>query len=150
VTTIDNPTDSVTARRHRAASFVTRAADIRDIVLADNETGAGYLKFRNDRGVPEISTGAREFKCIGESPPQDHPHIYINMGEADTICCPYCGTCSASILDWRHSMPTCRTVYLLRPPERSRRAAQAMANIRSKEIGHAPSTLRQAILSNHY
>ena len=25
-------------------------------------------------------------------PPQDHPHIYINMGEADTILCPYCGT----------------------------------------------------------
>ena len=26
--------------------------------------------------------------CIGESPPQDHPHVYINMGEADTILCP--------------------------------------------------------------
>jgi len=26
------------------------------------------------------------------SPPQDHPHIYIDMGEADTILCPYCGT----------------------------------------------------------
>ena len=25
-------------------------------------------------------------------PPQDHPHIYINMGEADTVLCPYCGT----------------------------------------------------------
>ena len=54
-------------------------------------TGA-YLKFRNDRGVHEIRIGVREFKCIGESPPQDHPHIYINMGEADTILCPYCGT----------------------------------------------------------
>ncbi len=42
-----------------------------------------YLKFRNDRGVCEIGIGVREFKCIGESPPQDHPHIYINMGEAD-------------------------------------------------------------------
>ncbi len=51
-----------------------------------------YLKFRNDRGVREICIGVREFKCIGESPPQDHPHIYINMGEADTILCPYCGT----------------------------------------------------------
>ena len=51
-----------------------------------------YLKFRNDRGVREICTGVKEFKCIGESPPQDHPHIYINMGEADTILCPYCGT----------------------------------------------------------
>jgi uncharacterized Zn-finger protein len=51
-----------------------------------------YLKFRNDRGVREIGIGVREFKCIGESPPQDHPHIYINMGEGDTILCPYCGT----------------------------------------------------------
>jgi hypothetical protein len=34
----------------------------------------------------------KEFECIGVSPPQDHPHIYINMGEAHTILCPYCGT----------------------------------------------------------
>ena len=26
----------------------------------------GYLKFRNDRGVPEIGIGVREFKCISE------------------------------------------------------------------------------------
>jgi uncharacterized Zn-finger protein len=26
------------------------------------------------------------------SPPKDHPHIHINMAEADTILCPYCGT----------------------------------------------------------
>jgi uncharacterized Zn-finger protein len=57
-----------------------------------SKSGSGYLKFRNDRGVPEIRIGVWEFKCIGESPPQDHPHIYINMGEADTILCPYCGT----------------------------------------------------------
>jgi len=43
-------------------------------------------------GVPEICIGVKEFMCIGESPPQDHPHVYINMGEADTILCPYCAT----------------------------------------------------------
>jgi uncharacterized Zn-finger protein len=48
----------------------------------------GYPKFRNDRGVPEICIGVKEFMCVGESPPQDHPHVYINMGEADTILCP--------------------------------------------------------------
>ena len=48
-------------------------------------SGSGYPKFRNDRGVPEIWIGVKEFKCIGVSPPQDHPHVYINMGEADTI-----------------------------------------------------------------
>src|SRR5215831_8455511 len=51
-----------------------------------------YPKFRNDRGVPEIRIGVREFRCIGVSPPQDHPHIYIDMGAADMILCPYCGT----------------------------------------------------------
>jgi hypothetical protein len=35
--------------------------------------GSGYPKFRNDRGVPEICIGVREFECIGVSPPQDHP-----------------------------------------------------------------------------
>ena len=57
-----------------------------------NGRGSGYPKFRNDRGVLEICIGVREFKCIGVSPPQDHPHIYIDMAEADTILCPYCGT----------------------------------------------------------
>ena len=58
----------------------------------ESMSGIGYLKFRNDRGIPEIRIGVREFKCIGESRPQDHPHVYINMGEAGTILCPYCGT----------------------------------------------------------
>jgi uncharacterized Zn-finger protein len=58
----------------------------------ESMSGSGYLKFRNDRGIPEIRIGVREFECIGESPPQDHPHVYINMGEAGTILCPYCGT----------------------------------------------------------
>jgi uncharacterized Zn-finger protein len=55
-------------------------------------SGGGYPTFKNDRGVPEICIGVKEFMCIGESPPQDHPHVYINMGEADTILCPYCAT----------------------------------------------------------
>jgi DNA replication protein DnaC len=55
-------------------------------------SGGGYPKFKNDRGVPEICIGVKEFMRIGESPPQDHPHVYINMGEADTILCPYCAT----------------------------------------------------------
>ena len=62
--------------------------------------GGGYPKFRNDRGIPEIRIGVKEFKCIGISPPQDHPHVYINiLGEADTILCPYCGTRFRFVLD---------------------------------------------------
>jgi uncharacterized Zn-finger protein len=51
-----------------------------------------YPKFQNDRAVPEIRIGMREFNCIGASPPHDHPHVYINMGDHDTILCPYCAT----------------------------------------------------------
>jgi uncharacterized Zn-finger protein len=50
------------------------------------------LQFRNDIGVKEIRIGVREFECIGQTPPQDHPHIYLEMGEQDCIRCPYCDT----------------------------------------------------------
>jgi len=55
-------------------------------------SGRGYPKFRNDRAAAEIRIGVRELNCIGVSPPQDHPHVYINMGEQDVILCPYCAT----------------------------------------------------------
>jgi uncharacterized Zn-finger protein len=51
-----------------------------------------YAKLRNDNGVSEIRIGTKGFKCIGVSPPNDHPHIYLDMGEVNTILCPYCGT----------------------------------------------------------
>jgi uncharacterized Zn-finger protein len=91
VIAIDSRTDPHPAQGHRAAALPTNA-EIPGIVSADNPTGGGYLKFRNDRGVREIRIGVKEFKCIGASPPQDHPHVYINMGAADTTLCPYCGT----------------------------------------------------------
>jgi uncharacterized Zn-finger protein len=51
-----------------------------------------YPKFHNEIGVPIVRIGCREFKCIGDKPPQDHPHIYLNMGDASEIICPYCST----------------------------------------------------------
>lgn len=56
--------------------------------MADDD----YAKFKNDQGVPEIRIGVKEFKCAGASAPQDHPHIFLEMGAADTILCPYCAT----------------------------------------------------------
>ncbi len=55
-------------------------------------TGDRCPKFRNDHGASEIRIGVKKFHCIGVSPPHDHPHIYLNMGEEDTIICPYCAT----------------------------------------------------------
>jgi uncharacterized Zn-finger protein len=39
-----------------------------------------------------VRVGCREFECIGDKPPQDHPHIYLNMGDTGEIVCPYCAT----------------------------------------------------------
>jgi uncharacterized Zn-finger protein len=48
--------------------------------------------FHNDPGVPVIEIGAREFKCVGARPPNDHPHIFCDMGDDDEIICSYCST----------------------------------------------------------
>lgn len=48
--------------------------------------------YKNDEGVSTIEIGAREFQCMGATPPQDHPHVYLDMGEDDEILCPYCST----------------------------------------------------------
>ena len=36
--------------------------------------------FHNDPGVPVIEIGAKEFMCIGATPPHDHPHVFCDMG----------------------------------------------------------------------
>jgi uncharacterized Zn-finger protein len=77
-----NPTRNMGSGLSRSPPVTTASIDV----------GQRLSKFRNDRGVPEIRIGVSEFKCIGISPPQDHPHVYINMGQADTILCPYCAT----------------------------------------------------------
>jgi uncharacterized Zn-finger protein len=48
--------------------------------------------FQNDKGVPIIEIGAREFMCCGASAPYDHPHVYLDMGDDGEIVCPYCST----------------------------------------------------------
>ena len=48
--------------------------------------------FKNDKGLPAISVSAKEFMCVGASPPFDHPHIFIDMGSDDEALCPYCST----------------------------------------------------------
>jgi uncharacterized Zn-finger protein len=48
--------------------------------------------FQNDMGLAKIEIGSREFMCVGATPPYDHPHVFLNMGAADEIVCPYCST----------------------------------------------------------
>jgi uncharacterized Zn-finger protein len=56
------------------------------------EAARGYPRFANDGGDREIAIGVKEFECMGARPPHDHPHVYLDMGKADHIVCPYCGT----------------------------------------------------------
>ena len=51
-----------------------------------------YPKFPNEVGALIVRIGCHEFECIGDKPPQDHPHVYLNMGEASDIVFPYSST----------------------------------------------------------
>jgi uncharacterized Zn-finger protein len=55
-----------------------------------HDTSTPY--FQNSMGLPRIEVGAHEFKCIGALPPYDHPHVFLDMGLASEIICPYCST----------------------------------------------------------
>ena len=46
----------------------------------------------NQPGVRQIRVRAGEFMCMGALPPEDHPHVYIEMGEKGEAICPYCAT----------------------------------------------------------
>lgn len=48
--------------------------------------------FANDAGVEVIAIGAKEFMCVGATPPYDHPHIFLDMGAENEKICPYCST----------------------------------------------------------
>ncbi len=48
--------------------------------------------FQNDMGLSMIEIGARQFMCVGATPPFDHPHVFLNMGAGEEIVCPYCST----------------------------------------------------------
>jgi len=48
--------------------------------------------YKNDIGVPVIKIGTKGFVCIGCEPPNDHPHIYLTMGDKDHKVCLYCNT----------------------------------------------------------
>jgi uncharacterized Zn-finger protein len=48
--------------------------------------------FHNDPGVPMIEIGAKKFMCTGATPPNDHPHVFCDMGDDAEYVCPYCST----------------------------------------------------------
>jgi uncharacterized Zn-finger protein len=78
----------------KAAAMVRRTRPRRPPVqLSDRAMAENYVPhFHNTPGVPVIEIGAKEFMCVGAIPPFDHPHVFLDMGDATEIICPYCST----------------------------------------------------------
>lgn len=54
--------------------------------------GSAIPHFQNTDGHGAIEIGVKEFMCVGANPPNDHPHVYIDMGDETERVCPYCST----------------------------------------------------------
>lgn len=52
----------------------------------------GVPRFLNDAGAEFVAIGVTTFNCIGATPPMDHPHVNLDMGERADILCPYCAS----------------------------------------------------------
>ena len=46
----------------------------------------------NDVGSENIRVAHKKLKCMGASPPLDHPHVFLDMGAENQVICPYCST----------------------------------------------------------
>lgn len=55
---------------------------------------AGHVvpHFANDLGVEKVIIGVKEFQCMGARAPNDHPHVFLDMGADSQVLCPYCST----------------------------------------------------------
>ena len=99
-------------------------------------TNDGYTKFGNDDGVLEIRISVKEFNCIGASPPHDHPHIYLYIGDDEPIRCPYCATVfrfDPSLRPW--------------PSSRDGATRSRTRSFNSTIYGNRPSSLRDQRVS---
>jgi uncharacterized Zn-finger protein len=57
--------------------------------------------FHNDLGVQVIEIGAKKFMCMGALPPQDHPHVFCDMGHLAVGKCQH-----QDAMGPRHSLQT--------------------------------------------
>ncbi|WP_163271445.1 zinc-finger domain-containing protein [Chelativorans alearense] len=48
--------------------------------------------FHNTNGYRAVEIGVKEFMCVGANPPNDHPHVFLDMGDDEERICPYCST----------------------------------------------------------
>lgn len=62
------------------------------IILETTMAGETIPHFHNSAGHHAIDIGIKEFKCMGALPPNDHPHVFLDMGDDSERVCPYCST----------------------------------------------------------
>ena len=62
-----------------------------------------YPTFHNEVGVPIVRIGCRDFKCIGDKPPHDHPTSTLIWAMPVTSSAPIALRYSASIRAWAHT-----------------------------------------------
>jgi uncharacterized Zn-finger protein len=86
---------ALTCVPNRVGSLICDASKLQLKALttrSENMTDEVIPHFHNDLGVAVIEIGAKKFMCMGALPPQDHPHVFCDMGEDVEYVCPYCST----------------------------------------------------------
>ena len=101
-----NPSLTCNFEEIRPVPMLKRQQEYLGQALVCERRMESYPKFQNEVGAPIVRIGCHEFECIGDKPPQDHPHVYLNMGDASDIAivCPYCSTICRPISSARASI----------------------------------------------
>ena len=53
--------------------------------------------------IETIAVDATRVACDGGGDPGGHPRVFLNLGEAGRVDCPYCGRCY--VLEQREQTP---------------------------------------------
>src|SRR5438270_867371 len=76
-----DPTDKTGRLESQIEELAAAAARCRKIAVAAPLSSAAVIEI-----------GAKEFMCIGATPPFDHPHVFCDMGDENEFICSYCST----------------------------------------------------------
>ena len=98
-----------------------------------------YPKFQNEVGAPIVRIGSREFTCIGDKPPQDHPHIYLNWEMLARSSAPIALRYSVSIRPWAHAKLIRQIVLTLTRTEL--KSSNAASLVMLPEADHRQTTI---------
>ena len=104
-------------------------------------------------GLPIVRIGCRDFKCIGDKPPQDHPTSTLIWAMPVTSSAPIALRYSASIRAWAHTklirqivlmvtgteLKSSNTASFVMPAAVNQRQAPSFRSLRAVHDGHERS-----------